>query len=138
MDFFGIGAAVQGAARIYFRSACRSGRTTYLINSLKPGDRVIFKNHQEMNRVRNLCKERGVQEISFVVTPPKDPSRIFNRGTPQGRVIFDHSWLEDYYNLQLENIDQDITHLEREASGWNEAHEETRLAAKEILKWRGF
>ena len=41
MDHFGIGAALLGAANIYFNSARQTGRTTSLIESVKDGDRII-------------------------------------------------------------------------------------------------
>ena len=45
-DAFGIGQAVQGAARVYFQTARASGRTVAMVESLKEGDRVIFNNSQ--------------------------------------------------------------------------------------------
>lgn len=135
MDHFGIGAAMRGMANIYFQSARKSGRTTSLIESVKDGDRIIFANSREAERVRRLCIDRGV-DVECVVIDPNDPGRVFERGTPQGRTIFDHSWVEQRYVLAIEYVQNDIDYLERQASGYGEAHRETRRRAEEMAKWK--
>lgn len=135
MDHFGIGAAVRGAAIIYMQSARQTGRTTSLVESVKDGDRIIFGDGREAKRVERLCKERGVK-VECVVVSPKEPEGVFDRGTPQGRTIFDHSWVEQYYLNAIEQAQGDIDRLERQASGYGEAHRETRRRAEEIAKWR--
>jgi len=135
MDHFGIGAAMQGVAQTYFRSARRTGRTTSLVDSVKDGDRIVFAESREAERVRRLCLERGVK-VDCVVVDPKTPQRVFERGTPTGRTIFDNSWIELKYLEAIERTQQGIDHLEREASGYGAAHRETRRQAEEIAKWR--
>lgn len=135
MDQFGIGAAVLGAAQIYFRSARGSGRSTSLVESVKDGDRVVFVNQEEVRRVQRLFLERGVQ-VGCVVIDPRTPERVFERGTPKGRTIFDHSWVEQFYALAIERACCDIDHLERQASGFGAAHTETRRQAEEMAKWQ--
>ena len=135
MDAYGIGAALQGAARIYFQSARRTGRTTALLESLKDGDRVIFSDSREADRVGRLARELGVK-IQCLVIDPKDPRRLFERGTSEGRTIFDHSWVEAWYMQALQGASMELDHLQRESSGWGVAHAETRLAAREVDRWR--
>lgn len=135
MDHFGIGAAIRGAANIYFQSARQTGRTTSLVESVKDGDRIVFTNEREAERVRRLCLERGVT-VECVVIKPMEPERVFNRGTPGGRTIFDHSWVEQFYMLAIDNAAQAIDRLERQSSGYGEAHRETRRKAEEVAKWR--
>ena len=48
MDHFGIGAAIYGAARVYFQSARRTGRTTALLDGLKDGDRLVVEGIQKI------------------------------------------------------------------------------------------
>lgn len=67
---------------------------------------------------------------------PKTPERVFERGTPKGRTIFDHSWVEQYYLQAIERTQQEIDHFERQASGFGDAHRETRWRAEEIAKWK--
>lgn len=134
MDHFGIGAAIQGAVRIYTQSARRTGRTTSLVESVKDGDRVCFSDNRDAERVKRLCLERGV-EIECVVIDPRTPERLFERGTSQGRTLFDHSWVEQYYVAAIERASSDIDHFERQFSGYGEAHRETRRRAEEMAKW---
>jgi len=135
MDHFGIGAAMQGMAKMYFRSARQTGRTTSLVESVKGGDRIVFADNREAERVRRLCLERGMK-VECVVVEPRTPERVFERGTPEGRTIFDHSWVEQRYLEAIERTQQEIDHLERQASGYGAAHHETKRRAEELAKWR--
>jgi hypothetical protein len=135
MDHFGIGAALEGAARIYFSSARASGRTTSLLESLKSGDRVVFPTQQSASYMAFKCRERGL-EVECVVVPPAHPESLFERAIPRGRTLFDHTWVEESYLLALQRCRVDIDHWQRETSGYGTAHIETRHAAQEIAKWR--
>ncbi|MGC0225132.1 hypothetical protein [Pseudooceanicola nitratireducens] len=137
MDHFGIGSGVAGSANVYFQSARRTGRTASLVDSLKVGDRVVFLSEREGRRVQSLCKERGV-EIEVIVSDPKDPSRLYGRGSPSGseRTIFDHGWVEQFYLDAIERARRDIDHLQQELSGRGEAHRATQRQAEEFAKWR--
>lgn len=135
MDHFGIGAAVDGAVQIYLQSARRTGRTTSLVESVKEGDRIVFVDSREAERVNRLCLERRVN-VDCIVIDPKYPERLFERGTSQGRTMFDHSWVEQYYLAAISRANSDIDHLEKQASGYGEAHRETHRRAEEIAKWR--
>lgn len=137
MDHFGIGAAIQGAARIYIQSARRSGRTQSLIDSVKDGDRIIFMNRNEADRVKRLCLERDVK-IECLVINPREPGLAYERGSSKGRTIFDHQWIEEYYLLTIGRAMKDIDHIESQLSGDGFPHRETRRKAEEIAKWQAW
>jgi hypothetical protein len=137
MDAFGIGAAVKGVTEVYFLSARQSGRTYAMLESLRDGDRIVFLNEREARRVQRLAKELG-RDVQCVVCPlPMEGGvGLLGEGTSQGRTIFDHSWIEAYYRACIEVAQKYIDHMQRELSGEGMAHVETRLAAREINKWR--
>lgn len=137
MDHYGIGKAIETAVEIYTRSARGSGRTTSLVESAKDGDRIVFTNQREANRVNLLCKERGV-EVECIVVNPDHPHRLLNRGSVkgEGRNIFDHSWIEQFYKNAISDAQRMIQRLETETSGYGAAHRETRYKAKEMAKWQ--
>ena len=134
MDHFGIGTATQAAFEIYAVSARQTGRTTSLVESLKDGDRVIFTNSVEARRVEIMCEARGIK-IETQVVDPRTPSKVFDRQTAQGRVIFDHSWVEEFYRLSLQKASEEIDHLQVESSGYGFKHYETRQQAMELARW---
>lgn len=135
MDHFGIGAAMKAMALNYTCSARRSGRTTSLVESVKAGDRIVFADRREAERVERLCLERGVK-VECIVLDPRDPGQLMGRKQPEGRSIFDHSWVEKYYMQTIEHACNVIDRLERETSGFGEAHRETRRRAEELARWR--
>lgn len=134
MDHYGIGVALSGGMEIYFTGARATGRTTSLVESVKDGDRVIFADSREAERVRQLCLERGVN-IEVCVIDPKTPERVFEREPAKGRTIFDHTWVEKYYFAVIMRAGRDLDRLERETSGYGATHRETRRRAKEICRW---
>lgn len=135
MDHFGIGAALQAMASIYFRQSRLTGRTTSLVESVKDGDRIVFANSHEAERVRRLCREREV-DVTCMVVDPSTPERLFEVGTSEGRTIFDHGWVEQHYINAIEAARSQIDHLERQSSGYGEAHRETKRRAMELIRWR--
>lgn len=135
MDHFGIGAAMRGMHHAYMQAARQTGRSTYLLDNLKDDDRVVCLTSQEARRLEGLARERGLK-TEFVSCPTEDVARLFEGGTAQGRTIFDHTWVEAYYLRRLEDAERDIDHLQKELSGWSEAHRRTQMAAREIMRWR--
>ena len=135
MDQFGIGAAMKAAAMIYSQASRRTGRTISLVESIKEGDRLVFMDRPESERVKRLCMERGLN-VECIVIDPSEPHQIMERGTSHGRTIFDHSWVERRYMLAIENVIAEIDHYERQCSGYGEAHRQTRRLAEELAKWR--
>jgi len=132
MDFFGIGAAIKGAMKIYFQSARATGRTTWLIDNLRDGDRVIFHNSTEATRVEHLCRERGVK-IKWSVMSFDDINKILHLKGSNKRLIFDHTWIERYYLRVIEKAQDDIRFFETPS---HEDKEEYRtFKTKEINKW---
>lgn len=135
MDHFGIGAAMEAMALSYSLSARRTGRTTSLVDSVKDGDRIIFLNSKEAERVKNLCFERGVK-VECIVVDPRDPYRVMELAQPDGRTIFDHSWVESYYMIILEEAAATLDRLQQETSGYGAHHRETSRRAEEMASYK--
>lgn len=134
MDAFGIGQAIKGMVLTYFSASRRTGRTTSLVESLKDGDRVVCLEPNEARRLRSLSAERRVK-VNVVVIDSGRADEVFQHGTPEGRLIFDHSWVEAYYMRAIEQATREIDHLQRQASGFGTAHLETRRRTEEIARW---
>ena len=113
MDIFGIGSAIKATIGMYLVVSRGTGRTITMINSLKPGDRIIFSNSTEAYRVKKLCKERDIENIRFEVVHPKDCDRLYERGSSQGRTIFDHSWVEEFYQNVIDRAEKDIDYFQK-------------------------
>ena len=126
---------MSGIAAVYFRASRASGRTTSMIDSFKTGDRVIFASVMEADRVRRLFKEDG-KDVECIVVSPNTPERLLERGTNQGRTVFDHSWVEEFYLLAIDSCTKNIEFFQREMSGYGESHRKTRQKALEYAKWR--
>ncbi|MBL3825106.1 MULTISPECIES: hypothetical protein [unclassified Marinobacter] len=136
MDNFGIGAQAQGALRVAFTAARGTGRTNAILRSLHDGDLVVFKDRREAGRVEHMAKEMG-RQIQTVVCDPRRLDKIFEgRGTLQGQLVFDHSWLEEYYLMAMEDAYKSIERLRQDMSGYDERHAKTKMQAMELAKWQ--
>lgn len=135
MDHFGIGVAVHGAIRVLMQSARGTGRTNSLVESVKTGDRIVFVDRKEADRVGRLCQERGVK-VDCIVIDPMNPGKLYERGTSEGRTVFDHSWVEQYYLAEISQAQRAIEALQKQTSGFGEAHRETRRNAEQMARWR--
>jgi hypothetical protein len=136
MDMFGIGAAIKGCVSVYFQSARATGRTTLLLESVQAGDRVVFRNDREAFRFNQALRDMGKTNITCTVVKPERPGDIFSIPTSKGRTVFDHMWLQDFYECRIDQINQEIDHYQRESSGYGAAHIKTKIAAESICKWR--
>ncbi len=139
MDHFGIGLALRGMFQTYLRCARQTGRTTSLIDSVRDGDRIVFVNEQQARLVKGRLHDRGLKTVECVVVPPDQVVRLFEMGTPKGRTIFDHVWIEAFYERAIDRALAEVDHLQRETSGPGAAHEETRIQAMAEIshrRWR--
>ena len=136
MDFFGIGNAMVAMIRVYTQSARRSGRTTSLLAALKSGDRVICLTLEDVKWLERECRERNIN-VECVYHSPEHPERLSCYKRSAGRTIFDHRWVEDYYQRAVDNANIDVDSLERMLSGHNTSRisRETKHAGHEGSKW---
>lgn len=137
MDHFGIGSGVLGCAAVYMTSCRRTGRTTSLLESLKPGDRVCCARSEHARDLESRLRQRRLEGVTVIVLDPQRAHEIFERSGPsERRTLFDHSWVEQYYLRAIERCAADIDHLQRESSGFGTPHAQTRRRSEEMAKWR--
>lgn len=134
MDHFGIGAGLLGAVNIYFQGARQTGRTTSLIESVKDGDRIVVRTYQEGYYLKSRLVGRGLK-VDILSISPTTPEKLFEQPASQGRTIFDHQWLEDFYNITLESAVKSLDNMQRDLSGLGTAHAETQRGYEEMAKW---
>ena len=112
MDIFGIGGGVRASAEQYFKEARRTGRTSRMLEQLKPGDRVVchsWEDHRQMHKVLARLKLKDV----LPVLVPVDQSHHIVAGWPAARGItyFTHEWLEAYWLHEIGRIKKDLEQL---------------------------
>lgn len=133
-DIFGIGAAMRAMVRIYLQSARATGRTTAMIESVQSGDRIIFQTVQERDRVKRLLHAAG-KKVECKVIPVERSHEAVALGRAPGRTIFDHTWVERFYESAIEESDHHLSALQQRLSHADEQRAITRQAAIELSKW---
>jgi len=105
-----------------------------MIESVHDGDRIIFAHSNEAMRVERLLKERS-KDVECITKQPSNfhPNEI---GTSQGRTVFDHSWVEEFYLLSIDRAMSDIDYFQKNLSGFGEPHYKTQRMVREAAKWQ--
>lgn len=139
MDIFNHGQTLISLQDAFISGARRTGKTTLMLKALKPGDRVVVTTHPRKLQIERQLAELDVKDVDVIVFPVNRAVAV-NRavdyrkfGTPQGRVYFEHTWVEAYYARIIRNADTELQMLHRQMSGWSDTHEETRKQAQAFL-----
>lgn len=128
-DQYGIGTVMQMANKLYSQTARCTGRTSMMIDNLKNGDTVVFREQKEANRVDSLCRERGLRVKCVVSSSSHIPANLPNIA---GRVVFDHGWVEDYYARVLADADARFVEWQAHLNRTN-----SKPPAAEFKTWSG-
>lgn len=133
-DTFGIGTALRAIINNYFIQSRNTGRTLSMIQSYKKGDRIIFHTSDHARHAERIARDLGI-ELEYSVITPSEVQKVFRRDGSKGRIIFDHVWLEIYYQNAFERAFKNISDITIEASGYGMRHIETKRQAEEIMKF---
>ena len=131
MDDYGISTAITAYAKSLFANARHTGRTESMLRHVADGDTIIFSNEKEAARIEAILADLEI-DAKCIILPPERPQDLFSRTKPAGQVIFDHSWLEEFWLHALKNIATELTALQEAASGRGLPHRKQRAAAKAI------
>lgn len=113
MDDFGISAAAYGCFRAVMATMRRTGRTTRMIERYQDGDRIVFVTEAQARYAVRLARDKYNKEINYAVCDPKYPESIFERPPPtEGRVTFDHVWVEQFYDHEISQIGVHLMRLQ--------------------------
>lgn len=134
-DFFGIGASIKGSLNILFQSMRATGRTINLVKSLKEGDRVICVNQGDVHYLKSRIRDFGIEGVEVIAKNPRNLD-LKGVGTAQGRTMFDHRFVEEFYKDAIEHASNQLNGMEQHLSGYDERHIETRQKAELMAKWR--
>lgn len=115
MDHLGISHAMEAMVDLYRRASRRTGRTDELLEILKDGDRVVCSNPSSATDLRRRIGNRDLK-VEVVVIPVIGAGGLLERRLPEGRTIFDHTWVEDYYEMAIRVATKEIDHLHKLAS----------------------
>ena len=129
MDHFGIGNTIRSTIEVCMGLARRTGRTTLLLNTVRNGDRVIFRTCAEAKYFENLCNDRGIAVECIVVGEARAEHMLLGRKPPKsGRTICDHTWVEQQYIDAIASVRDRIDKLEEDKGAFDRAMEERELS----------
>jgi len=136
VDYFGIGAAMRGACRAVVLAMRATGRTTRLVDDLRENDIVIVLNADHGRHLERKALDAG-KRCRWVVADPLIGEVAHGHAAEKirawdgaGRLIFDHAWVEAYYDQVLVDAGTDLDKIgsERERRpGLHESQEATMM-----------
>lgn len=102
MDIFNIPDTLNKVMEIFFLSRRNLGKSAFLVNYIKDGDRVIFSDYRLADRFESICRKEGKKVIVSVI-PIEELDRFYSLEVIDGNTYFDHHWTEKFYLHSLEN-----------------------------------
>lgn len=136
-DYFGIGAGIKGAIRVFMTCARGTGRSEALVSSLKKGDMVVCHNPQETKRLVNICRDRKIEGVKIITCTKDKLHYLHQHPRPEGRLIFDHSWIESFYINAIEGAERDLGYIAKQFGREEKEEQPIEFKRLEESKWRG-
>lgn len=98
-----ISAMLETMLHVYINSKRQSGRTTRMISSLDDGDTIVCTNSAHARILQMQIQQEHGKIVRCIAAAPHRIEQYIDtlRGLP-GNVVFDHTWIEDYYQHQIE------------------------------------
>jgi len=105
-DDYGFGAAMKTALQTFEMHSRRSGRTSRMLDSLKPNTTIVALNDAQARHLRDELKRRNRTDCKVIV----------GQGTPEKargmtNVTFDHNWVRDMYEVAIARTSKDIQYI---------------------------
>lgn len=109
MDIYGIGAGIEAAVKISFLSCRQTGRTTRMIEALRPGDRVICHGSGEQRHTRAMLNRVGKDGVEVILLPVNQSHRLkSDMRSRGGKDYFTHDWLEAFWLYEIQEVQQHV------------------------------
>ena len=104
MDDYGIYPGLDACFRMLMRAQRGTGRTQRMLERYQPGSVVVFCNLVQAKEAERRAAQMG-KTLAYVVSDPvkHDISETL-AGRRADRVIFDHTWVERYYEFQIQLV----------------------------------
>jgi len=113
---YGIGEEIVNRVYQYYQHSRAIGRTSKMIEAAKDGDKIIFSDHRERERVERIFREQG-KDVKCVVVRIDNPHEALNVfAGRRGDTFFDHTWVEKYYLASIERAEKQLETLHEQFS----------------------
>ena len=105
------------ALQSFIAGARRTGRTSAMIEGLRPGDYVIAPTPQVGTAIARRMRELGRPNTGIQICAPtlaglsEVMPGLVGRLGDNGRIVFDHTWLEAYYDKALTSASDELAML---------------------------
>lgn len=114
-----MGTALQTQLRTYRSYAIGTGRQKQLLDSVQDGDRIVCPDRIIANSYKGRLAEMGkkVDVVVFKTRPNSDDfCKLMGCNRSTGRTIFDHIWVESYYEECLQDSIRCLDNIQNDAS----------------------
>jgi hypothetical protein len=103
-------AAVRAALHVVEVGCRRTGRTERLLQSLKPGMRVLCPSEREARRLQIEARGRGITDVEFRgVNPCRDPRESMQIMARRCPTVVTEDWLYEYWRHCIESAETNLS-----------------------------
>lgn len=133
-DYTDLGSRLVKFIERYQVRARRCGRTTFLLDHLRDGDRVVVPSPEQVPAMEKLILERGLNVKVIAFSPRNRVDEVREKGMSEGRTLFDHTWTEMYYSNAIREAYSALMQSHSNSSKWSDDHELRREQALLLKK----
>ncbi len=109
MNLYGIATAIQAYYRVFQETARQTGRTREMLDDLSNGDCVIVPSANHINYIQSMARKKGLNIRVEVVNPSM--LDISNLRVLKGQIVFDHTFVEQYFDNELLSSERRLKEL---------------------------
>lgn len=100
--FFGLGAAAVAGMTMFDTGGRRSGRTSRMVATVKPGDFILVSDQRGAGHIRSLLRDAGKSGVEVITANPTPNGLYDARSRCKGGSLYpDHTWIFDFFMGQL-------------------------------------
>lgn len=104
-----LGPALEMAAHIHIQTARRTGRTTAMLDAVKPGSRIIAPTQEAARFIEREVRERQLEDVKVHSIPASfDALGAHGHHYKPGAMVFDHTWFETFYLAGLKRMRSEL------------------------------
>lgn len=112
-----------------------TGRTSALIAAARAGDVIITGTGAEKRRIESLLRQSGKIDVVVRYFDPAKANWAAIGPNRRGATLFDHYWLEAYWQSRLSDIRADVVKMQRYLSGALPPEQEQSVMADRLDHW---
>lgn len=112
MNDHGLSATMKSALEIFCQASRGTGRSTALLERVKPGDAIVTATAQEARHLRDQLRQMNKPDVAVFQAAPRDMPLARLGTNPTGATYFDHLFIEARWGYMIDQVGGELAQWE--------------------------